>query len=1000
MWKQKLKMFLLLLLLLGLGGSLAFSQKADAAAGTNQQLAFEGKVVAANGTNIADGTYNMEFKIYNGGTSTGGGTLQWTEDELVSASQAVTVTSGTFEVNLGAVTSLSTVNWNSDTLWLSIQIGSTTSCTVSTTFTSNCGGDGEMTPYIRLTSVPYAFNSAELGGIAASGFGQLSGTQSWTGTNTYSATGGNAIALTGLPAASATSSLLQMGTAISGGSANGTYLGLNTSSATTADLVDLQNASVIKFKVDSAGDVTAAGTLQGTTINATTGFSVGGTQIASSNLSDGSNLTKLNATQSFTGTDTFSATGVNALAVTGAPVATATLSLVRLGNAIVGGNATAGTGGTYLGVNEPSSGVGSTADFFDFQNNNNIELSLTSAGALTENGALKVNSGGINVTGNSTIAGTLGSLTGLTLVSGNLSNAGTYNGNTFTASALTFSGATANTITGAASQSLTVSSGSAGQLTLNSASGTLGIGSAVTVLQKVASGLTNIDLDDTGTTTLQLENSGSGVANLNLYGGSLETGMTPTVRLDNSGDLTNIGTYSGSGNITTTGGILTVQGTGTSVFTGVLQSSQYLLGSDLSLIPISGSQSAISSWWGLQLVGNKESSVSYTPTTIGTNSAYGVLIPNQQAGSVAVLVQGAASQSGDLMEFQNSGGTVLAKVDSAGDITAVNDTFTGTLGGTGLTTLSGGLTESGALSLDASGTTNITAGNGTGTFALNSSAFDVSTAGALSGITTLAASGAITGGTYNGETIGAATSLTGTLGVTGLSTFTGGVQVGSATADATAETLNLDYKNTTGDPTEVDGAMYYNTVSDTFRCGQGGGWVDCIGGLISTNTAASTAVNTCTTACAAYSTIGTIPAGYCVAGKVVHVTAYGNLSTTTTAPTFGAWGLYMGTNATTKTSDTLLAAVTAGATMAASEANQQWRLDATIICDSTTTANTQGNISYSTTSIANQTTISMVTTAPVTVNNSAATNIYLFPAWGTSNAGNTATVQQFVLSSK
>jgi hypothetical protein len=60
-------------------------KKAFASTGINQELSFEGKIVnSSSGVNIPDATYNMEFKIYSGGTATGGGTLEWTEDYLVA----------------------------------------------------------------------------------------------------------------------------------------------------------------------------------------------------------------------------------------------------------------------------------------------------------------------------------------------------------------------------------------------------------------------------------------------------------------------------------------------------------------------------------------------------------------------------------------------------------------------------------------------------------------------------------------------------------------------------------------------------------------------------------------------------------------------------------------------------------------------------------------------------------------------------------------------------
>jgi hypothetical protein len=176
-------------------------QKAGAAAGINSQLSFEGKIVNSSGQNISDGTYNMQFKIYQDGngciptsgcntdpSTQNGGTLKWTENRLIGGSGGVALSSGTFQINLGSVTSFgNSVDWNQDTLWLSLQIGNTSSCTITTTFQSNCGGDGEMISFIRLTAVPYANNSAALSGLVAGNFVQLAqGLQADTSTTNAS----------------------------------------------------------------------------------------------------------------------------------------------------------------------------------------------------------------------------------------------------------------------------------------------------------------------------------------------------------------------------------------------------------------------------------------------------------------------------------------------------------------------------------------------------------------------------------------------------------------------------------------------------------------------------------------------------------------------------------------------------------------------------------------------------------------------------------------------
>ena len=216
MWRVVRRLLLLMVLSGCIVGSYSLLSPNSVAASTgiNPQLSFEGKIVNTNGTNVTNGTYNLEFKIYQDGTNTGSGsTLKWTEDYLVSASQGVVVTNGTFQVNLGSITGTlaSSVDWNQSVLWLSMQVGNTSSCTPAGNFTANCGGDGEMTPYISLTATPYALNADKLDGINSTAFGQLANNQTWTGTNTFQpATNINGVAVRQTSAASPTADIFDV----------------------------------------------------------------------------------------------------------------------------------------------------------------------------------------------------------------------------------------------------------------------------------------------------------------------------------------------------------------------------------------------------------------------------------------------------------------------------------------------------------------------------------------------------------------------------------------------------------------------------------------------------------------------------------------------------------------------------------------------------------------------------------------------------------------------
>ncbi len=54
------------------------------------------------------------------------------------------------------------------------------------------------------------------------------------------------------------------------------------------------------------------------------------------------------------------------------------------------------------------------------------------------------------------------------------------------------------------------------------------------------------------------------------------------------------------------------------------------------------------------------------------------------------------------------------------------------------------------------------------------------------------------------------------------------IQIGSSSTDATAIFFMLDSYNNGTDPAGANGAMYYNTSLNKFRCYQNGGWADCL----------------------------------------------------------------------------------------------------------------------------------------------------------------------------
>jgi hypothetical protein len=158
-----------------------------------------------------------------------------------------------------------------------------------------------------------------------------------------------------------------------------------------------------------------------------------------------------------------------------------------------------------------------TTDNFGLQiiTNNTPALSITSAGDATFAQSLTVQNGGIDITGNSTITGTLDGITGLTVVSGGASITGGIDNNN---GGITETGAISG-VDGSISSlaGLTITSASGGNIVLDSSSGIVGFTGST--LQRTASGTTVFELNDSSDTTFLITNTnGLSVANLDVEG--------------------------------------------------------------------------------------------------------------------------------------------------------------------------------------------------------------------------------------------------------------------------------------------------------------------------------------------------------------------------------------------------------------------------------------------------------------------------------------------------
>jgi hypothetical protein len=425
------------LLLLGVLLSLIFlaPTRVDAVAGINQQINFQGRLLNSSGATVPDGYYNIQFKIYQDGDGSAvgnpGGTLEWTESYLNANSQGVQVINGFMSVQLGSITAFgSSVDWNQDTLWLSMNIGNTN---VSCTPFTSCSPDGEMIPMKRLSATPYSLNSGLLNGLTSSNFVQLA-----QGVQTDASVGVTSIAI---------------------------------NKTSTGNFIGLQSAGTDVFTVTNAGDVAFGANTDHTLSVTTSAASVAGRSLT---LSAGAGGTGAGTVvggdlvlQGGAGGGTNSAGGnvsINAGAASGSGtdgvinIGTSLASTVQIGNSAlstgtqtinVGNNNTSG-GTTNITIGAGGSATGGSTTLqaktnITLNTNGTTRATFDTANSLyLGNGvtAAAPNNFTISGTGSSTTAVSGGALT----IQGGNATVGNANGGNLTITGGTGSGAGVNGI--------------------------------------------------------------------------------------------------------------------------------------------------------------------------------------------------------------------------------------------------------------------------------------------------------------------------------------------------------------------------------------------------------------------------------------------------------------------------------------------------------------------------------------------------------------------------
>ncbi len=279
---------------------------AEAATGVPLQINFQGRLTLATGavgTNVANGTYAMRFKLYDALTS---GTLLWTEtyDQApVDPCQKVQVTAGVFNVKLGSCATLSGVDFTSDSLYLSVDFAPT-----GTSY------DGEMSPRKRLVSAPYAINANNLAGngkidltntaTTTTPF-KLTANTLTTGSGLTLTTTTNSAANTAWTGATLTFNNAQASTAVSSGSIAGLDIQFNQNTAIAGNTETAARINV-KQNDSSSTDATVASLLDLANNDTATGNQItvsDALKITGSNVTNGINLSGTFASNLITSTN-------------------------------------------------------------------------------------------------------------------------------------------------------------------------------------------------------------------------------------------------------------------------------------------------------------------------------------------------------------------------------------------------------------------------------------------------------------------------------------------------------------------------------------------------------------------------------------------------------------------------------------------------------------------------------------------------------------------------
>ncbi len=780
---------MLVVLIASVFAGIFFMKPQTAHAGINHQINFQGKLTNPDGTNVANSTYSVRFRFYNDATADAANACS-ANSCLWEETQSVSTTDGIFNVSLGSSTSLpGSVDFNTASLFLGVKVGS----------------DTEMTPRIQLTAAPYAFNSESLGGLGKSAFVQLAqGVQTDSSAN-------DSIAIDKTNASGNLLLLKKSGApVVTIGNAGATLFQNATDSANAFQIKNLGGKSY--FNVDtqnakiSIGDTTIAGTIQ--IGNSTTGAVAQTINIGNTTASGATTAINIGATGTSPAGSTISigttsdTTAAQAIVIGSNANAS---SSVTLQGPVVIANAQSGSTATYLCLNGSNqiASCSATISGSAFIQGGNAFTGLTGSTAIfgtTTGNSLQIKTNNVAraifdqsnnlFVGNADATGTASAPNDFTVSGTGSATAGT------TAGKLTVKGgAGATTGNGSAGGALALNGGNAGGASNNA-------GGNVTVSGGTATG-----------------NAAGGT--ITLAGGSSPSGTNGGVLIKNAGDSTN------AFQLQNAAGYQLLNVDSTSDASNLITNGSF----EDNTTPPTG-------WTAAN--GSGTSTLTSQPSS--TTAPYIGQFSMRDVTSGANASNAGARWSRSFTNSTVYSFTLYAKASGANfstfEIGNSNNNSTDTNCLTAQTVVTGGWTKF-SCSFTYTGTTGtsyvyLKQTDATGrTFYIDGVKLE-----AASTATPYKDSGVTINGVVNSPTAFQNQSdSTNALSVQNsagaiqfyIDTVNSRVVVGDGAAGSSVTLLQLDNKNTTGDPaTAIGGTMYYNSFSNTFRCYENGAWGDCI----------------------------------------------------------------------------------------------------------------------------------------------------------------------------